>query len=839
MIPRTLFLLLFIFSSHVFSSVKIVHFVNDYSKKILADELFPSSKRGEIKLNETWEIYQSSEPQKKYEIKTPIIFNSKEELIFKNTFFVNDSILKGNSIILKCPGISYNSEILINEQSVLKHPNGYLPFSIEVPKEILSTESKNTITIRIKANLSNETFPPVQRFLFPNFTGGIFGKIKFALIPQKGIDNFATEYNIIQKKIKRKKISFAKIHFNVKEHSLNGTPHKYVVSVFNDSLKQILRAEPELNVNDNFTQFDIEIPNPKFWSPKQPSKYFVKLQVFSNQNLVDELTETLLLYKLEKTKKGLKLNDKPFSIKGVTYIPFSFESNPEFSYSQIEKDLNLAKKLGFNFIRFNNQIPDKKTLAIANSIGLLTSVDIPFNYLPEKFLTDDIFMKVLNGFTHEFVNTFGKNPYVQFLGAGSSFLPNSSEQIDFVNNFADVVKQTGKFSYASFLAYPKLSVNTDFIDVELYSKINSESLSGNSFENLFITGTYPAFEGNKSGSLEKNSFEAQGAFYKKLLKFSRKNKLPGIFINSLIDFSGDFNSLYSSYNDKNIYKIGIVGLDRKAKRIGYNVIKQYLTKGKNIPIPLGNVRNKIPILFIVIPLLLAVLIAFVINSRNKFREDTKRALLRSYNFFADIRDLRLLSGLHTYVLFIVNAATFALLIENVFYFYRSSISFDKIITSFGFPSFNNDIAYLSWHPLEAFFVLFFIFLSGMLITALIIKFFSYFKSSKIFFTNIFYTVVWALMPVTLLIPLELLFLKILFYGTFNFIIILALLIYLFWLLLRLFKGIYIVFDNRPGTVYAYGFGLIFLVLFLIILYAQTSTNAIDYFTNALAQIKYL
>jgi beta-galactosidase len=288
-----------------------------------------------------------------------------------------------------------------------------------------------------------------------------------------------------------------------------------------------------------------------------------------------------------------------------------------------------------------------------------------------------------------------------------------------------------------------------------------------------------------------------------------------------------------------LYKIGIVGTDRKAKRIGYNVIREKLKQGKNVVIPLGRAKSDFPLLFVVLPLFLAALIAFVINSRRKFREDATRALLRSYNFFSDIRDMRLLSGFHSYFMFVVNSATFALLVINVLYFLRSNIVLDKVVVALGSPAVSDAVAFLAWRPVEAFSIIFAFFIFLSLAIALTIKFFSIFLRGRFLFSSIFYTVVWAFMPINLLIPVELLLLKMLGLNVVNFWIYLFLAFYLIWLVMRLFKGVYVIFDIRPSTVYLYGAGLILFIFIAIAFYFQTTANAYDYLSNALAQMKFL
>jgi beta-galactosidase len=428
------------------------------------------------------------------------------------------------------------------------------------------------------------------------------------------------------------------------------------------------------------------------------------------------------------------------------------------------------------------------------------------------------------------------------LGAGSSFVPGSEPVLSYLSDFAKEVKNSEKLSYATFVALPANSDAVDFVGIEAESRLpNSGSLrklDENYRSKLFISGTYPAFEGTRQGYLHENSYEAQGKFFRDQLKLNEKLHLNGFFINSLIDYSGDYSSLYASYTENKLYKIGILGTDRLPGRIAYKVISEKLNNNKNVSIPIGSGIRQVPLFFIVLPLFLAVLIGGILNSRRKFREDAKRALFRSYNFFADIRDQRLLSGFHSYFMMVISSATLALLGVNVLFFLRGNISLEKILLSFGSFSLVTDFSYLAWHPKNAFMILWIAIMLGIILISLIVKFFSIFNRTRVLYENIFYSITWAIMPVTLLLVVELLFLKILYMNSFNFLIYLFVVIFLPWLFLRVLKGIYIVFDIQPSTVYLFAFGILVLFVGGFLIYYQISANVFDYLASAIAQVKY-
>jgi len=231
--------------------------------------------------------------------------------------------------------------------------------------------------------------------------------------------------------------------------------------------------------------------------------------------------------------------------------------------------------------------------------------------------------------------------------------------------------------------------------------------------------------------------------------------------------------------------------------------------------------------------------ALLINSKRKFREDTTRALIRSYNFFADIRDLRILSGLHTTILMFTLSGVFSLLLTILLTYLQNNILLEKILLSFNSKWFVTSVSFLAWHPLQSFFYLFAFSVGLIFLQTVILKLFSFFLKTRVLTTNIFFTVVWALLPLALMIPFELVLHRLLLAEIGNIFIYVFILIYLMWLVQRILKGVYVIFDIRLATVYFYTFSLFILVCGIVILYFQLSDSTIYYIISAFKQYRFV
>ncbi len=455
-----------------FSAIKIKPINRVFNEKLSASDFFHSSPRKKIDLSHGWTVYSPENPTKKIKLNVPALFSEGKSLVFTNEFVLTQTQIDNFDVYVHFEGIENFAEISINEQGVIKRPNSAIPFTINIPSEILLPNDPNKLKIKVTSELTSySTIPQLQRFQFPEHFGGVLGNIYIELIPKNRISSVDYDFSLFRK---RKK-NYASIVFDTRTVTETSGKFTLKLTLFNDSLKAVASALAVSNSSSPSARIEVKLANPVLWTQKNPKLYYAKISLFADDTLLDEFSLDAPLLKISKTEKsGLLLNGKPLKLRGVTYVPFSAASNPDFSYDVIKRDLQLAKNLGFNFIRFPNQLPDEKIIRMCAKEGLLVSVEVPMNFLPGSIWEDEVFNKTLLDFSKEMVAEYSKFYNVILFGAGNSFTPDDESNIEYVNKFAEIVKNnSGKLSFASFVGFPQKEIDVDFINVEFYSEIKA------------------------------------------------------------------------------------------------------------------------------------------------------------------------------------------------------------------------------------------------------------------------------------------------------------------------------------------------------------------------------
>ncbi len=808
-----------------------------------------------IPLNGTWQVYKiNDEDRKKVDVNIPAVFEGTGELIFEKNFSLSQFDLEDHQLRLVFLGVNYSAEISINNKIIYTHAGGEYPFQFDLPRDILNTDRDNVLAVKVKYKLDSEnTIPLKQRFLFPKNFGGIFRDVYIESRPNISFTNYSVT-NSFNEKTGRVKVAILSKVSNREFHSPtdtlttinNLTVKSKIISpdgINNQSPSDFsfeLKKNKDININQN-----LELANPILWNPDYPRLYTLRIELWKDRELIDVVQRKFAVYSLLAGKEGLKLNGQEISLNGVTYIPTNHTYGDLFSYNEMEKDLKMIKDLGLNAVRFAKSVPHPYYLYLCEKYGLLAFVEIPLNGLPEKLANDPDFITRSKNYLSNFIKNYD-NYSVAGIGLGSSYLTNSDDQTAYLKNISAFVKEkTNSLTYASFSGFKVPEIDDiDFYGIELLNTpIKEEAEELKSMQDRLGTGkvfiseaTYVVYAGNSDGYLNPGSFEAQAKYFDDLLDYSNRNKLAGFFINSMFDYRGEFASIISGFNDDNIYKIGICDENRGTDRLVYKILYSKLHNTEKVTIPIGTRKDTSPISFILFGLLLAVLMGVLVNSGKKFREDATRALLRPYNFFSDVRDQRIISVYQSGLLAIIISAVGALIAANLLSYFSENVAVERILLAFGSHTLIKDVSFLSWHPIASLFWLTILYMVLMVILSIIIKTASFFVKNKVFFSSVFYTVVWSFLPLVLLIPVGIILYRILNAKIANVYIYWGVIIFNLWIFYRLMKGIYVIFDVNAGSVYFYCIVAVLLVLGGFLLYFQMNDLVINYLQIAIKQI---
>ncbi len=850
-LKNLLLIFILLFAGNLFSQILIKELPATKFPDNINLFLGESSTRNIINLNGNWSVHQPDKKDKTTNISVPASFKGEEDLVFVKSFSISQEQAENKRLQLVFLGLSYSAEVVLNNYVIYKHPGGEFPFKVDLPDNLLSYQKNNLLEVKINHKLESEnTIPSKQRFLFPESFGGIIRDVYIKVLPLVEFSNldFSTRVSGNSASIK--------IDTKINNFNKNGNDTIPNANLFNYKVQLISPAGTN-SISDEQNQFELgankeklfsknyDIANPVLWNPQSPASYILRLQIFRGNDLIDEVLHNIAFYSLQVNDDELLLNGNPFTLTGTTYFSSFQNFGNMITYKQMEEDLNLIKSMGFNSIRFAKHAPHPYLLELCREKGLLALIELPVNSLPEIISGKDNFLERSRSYLNQYLSNYKDFSAVAAIGLGSSYLSNSGDHANFISNLAGIVKDNySKLTYASFIGFELLEIKSlDLYGIEIFDKqISDYEIAYDNLKRKFGKGkvfiseaTYPAYFGGTNGYLNPYSLEAQAKYFSDLIDFANNNDLSGYFINSAFNYRGDYPSVTAGYTENALYKIGILDENRNPNSLSQKVIFSKLNDAEKVTIPIGSKKDDMPLVFVIAVVVVVMILGVLVNSKRKFREDATRALFRPYNFFADIRDHRMFSFFQANILMIILSLCSSLLLVNLLFFLRTNILFEKILLAFGSESLMRNISYLAWNPNEAIIWLSVISLTIFIFLTIIIKVASLFVKNRVFYSSIYYTFAWAFLPLILLLPLGLMLYKILSADAISLYLLIALVIFNFWIYLRLVKGIYVIFDVNPGPVYFYSLAIIFFIISGVLIYFQFTNSTIYYVINAYKQ----
>lgn len=782
-----------------------------------------------ISLNKNW-TYQVDDEIKRVSVPFWIDDN---DVVLKNKLRLNVS--KSSIYFLRFEGIRGLKEVYFNDERIPFDPIDLEEFSFRIPSNIVKENGENLVKLILSQNFRiKEQNVLASQLELPERKCGAFKDIYLEVLPSFAI----TQLHLlpeIENNLQNGKVNYKfeiSSYRQIKSDSVQKLLAKIEV-INQENFSVVSSSEEEIYLQNNSINRSgsIEIKSPNVWDVSKPSFYIVRIQLYQDGSLIDQITSNVSFRKIELKGSKVLLNNKPISLKGVTYFESNGIKNSFFNLKDYERDLNLIKDLGVNAIFVKNSLPSDELLYECEKNGILVFFDLDSKVYPSNLSSQSISEKIkkLNFVIDKYSN------YGCVVGLNLGII-NQIENQNFINSLLKRVDNS-KINFLKFVEANDLNLNqpkdVDFVAYNLLHKsINQiEKFVSNFDEEKFILISSIGYNhglNEEEGYSNPYSVQAQAKYLSDALKIFIEKDIS-FFVHTFSDFRLSYHSIISGKIDNKLMKYGLVNEYRDKKKLSYYTFKSYLNESKLPLIMQGDFTEKANIIYVVAGLLFLAMTIITINSTHRFRENVSRAVLKTYNFFSDIRDGWFISSFHSIVLGLTIALSTSLTYSSLLYYWKDKIEFEKFVSLFNSKWIFEFVSYVSWRPIEAIICFTLILIIWIIFLTILIKFFNLFVKNKIFLNHAFLISIWSAIPFLILIPLGMVAFKVLSFQKYNSLIYAIVIFFHLWVITRTLKGISIVFEIKKSKVYLNSILFLIIVLASLILYLQINFSSIDYF----------
>lgn len=254
-------------------------------------------------------------------------------------------------VFLRMEGITYAAKVYVND-TLLGEMGPYSEYRFEIT-DIVKTK-RNTLLVELE-DISPE-FGPVEGW--GNY-GGIIRDVNLLYTEKNYIENVFFHSKLVN--------DYKDAEFVVETKSDSGKG-LFEISLY-DGERVVCQYTQEAG-EAYAIQF---LEGVKLWELASPNLYHLEVKLLEDGKEIDSYECRVGFRSFEKDRHRFILNGKPIFLKGVCKHEMVEQSGHCPTEEQVRRDLQMIKDAGCNFVRLVHYPHHKRTLDIADELGLMVS----------------------------------------------------------------------------------------------------------------------------------------------------------------------------------------------------------------------------------------------------------------------------------------------------------------------------------------------------------------------------------------------------------------------------------------------------------------------------------
>ena len=655
----------------------------------------PSETRTVINLSGTWQriVDDASEPHE-----VPGSLERNAPVTLRRTVNVPASMVNRHAWNIYFLGIVDEFELRVNGRYIMRYPGGMTPFTIAIPDRAIQA-GNNTIELTISP--TSELTSLVERFARSAQTRRM-GILREAFLI--GTPHVWTSEAQVRTSISNGYGSVrvkATISGGMVERLSGGSQvgNALAQGKTTVAVEALLRSKRDGNVvarsgavvttiersRQQTVPLQVGVGQPQRWSVEHPDLYDLVIQITREGQQIDVFSTPVGFRTVSVASSAsgrvITINDTATAIHAIDYVEHFPQRGSSMSWKQMERDVSLLKTLGVNVVRLRGASPHPYILHLCDKYGLMIMAELPATDVPSSIMQQAEILARLRNTGERMATYLGSHPSVLALGVSDGL----EEGADAVATYhADLVqffrKTTSKLLYKVVQAglYEKTSEGGfDIIVMSFRSTRDRDRfnlLVGPIAQQFRAAAIITEFgsqlsPSNTNGYDDPLSNEAQARVIRDCFRSTFAAGLSGVLVWGFADYAVERPTMLVDHFDAYLSTSGLVD-EWRQPRVSYAMLKSLINDEKEPLIQADEEIFSTPIVFIVGGIVLALIMTFLINRSRRFREYLIRAIARPYNFYADIRDQRILSMPQTTFLGIVIASCAGLVVASVLFYAR-------------------------------------------------------------------------------------------------------------------------------------------------------------------------
>ncbi|HEX4341916.1 MAG TPA: glycoside hydrolase family 2 TIM barrel-domain containing protein [Verrucomicrobiae bacterium] len=283
-------------------------------------------------------------------------------------------------VFLRFEGAMNTAEFWVNGKPAGKFMGGYLPYVMDI-SGLVSPGTTNVVAMRLDNTDNPLTGPKPLADLDFNLYGGLYRDAELIIQDKLHITD-----SILANKIAGgglfvtfPAVSQTQALVNVQTHVQNSSDasrHFIVRTTLLDAKghKTAMAESPVKDFpagSDGEVSQQLEVKQPKLWSPRSPALYTVQSEIIEGGKIIDAAQTRIGIRRIEITKNGFYINGKKMFLPGANrHQEYPYIGNALSDAAQYRDALKI-KEAGFDYVRCSHYPPSPAFLDACDELGIV------------------------------------------------------------------------------------------------------------------------------------------------------------------------------------------------------------------------------------------------------------------------------------------------------------------------------------------------------------------------------------------------------------------------------------------------------------------------------------
>jgi hypothetical protein len=288
----------------------------------------------------------------------------------------------GGRVLLHFGAVDYFAKVWVNGRFVTSHEGGHTPFSAD-STSVLNATGEQRVTVMVEDDPSDLTKPRGKQdwqlnphgIWYPRTTG-IWQTVWLERVPHTYlqqirwtpfVEGFAIGFEAC---VSGDGLGDLDIELVLRRGDRVLAQDRYRV-LDGQALRHIALSDPGID----------DYRNELLWSPERPTLIDAEVRLLARNAVVDEVRSYTALRSVSTLRDRFMLNGRPYALRMVLdqgYWPDTLLAPPDDE--ALQRDVVLAKAMGFNGVRKHQKIEHPRYLYWADRLGLLVWEEMPSAY---------------------------------------------------------------------------------------------------------------------------------------------------------------------------------------------------------------------------------------------------------------------------------------------------------------------------------------------------------------------------------------------------------------------------------------------------------------------------